>query len=332
MGPKAVEFEESQTMTMIPLARDQKLGVALAVDAAQDDTQPLRLTSEQVAFFQNQGYLALDRLAPPKEIVELRAKIKDLFDRKVGENEGAQEDFLAGEKHGVKKTAPQIMNPVNYLPELHRTECFKNAQAIAKQVLGEAARCTCDLAILKQANVGTGTPWHQDEAFRDPAMEYHELNVWVALQDVTIENGCLRYLPESHKNEVLEHGPPNNDSTSQALQCIGAFDQANAVVCEIPAGGCTLHHSRMLHSAGPNVSAAPRLAYIMVFGTPPAPAKRARDFPWLAHRETPAQEQRRRWMRRGGVFTAAWRKLRRRDFKGWSSAVSSIARSFRNSR
>jgi ectoine hydroxylase-related dioxygenase (phytanoyl-CoA dioxygenase family) len=316
---------------MIPLTRDQKIGVALAVDATQNDTKGLRLTGEQVAFFKNEGYLVLDRLAAPKEILELRAKIKDLFDRKVGENEGAQEDFLAGEKHEVKKTAPQIINPVNYLPELHRTECFKNAQAIARQVLGEDARCTCDLAILKQANVGTGTPWHQDEAFRDPAMEYHEMNVWVALQDVTIENGCLRYLPESHKNEVLEHGPPNNDPTSQALQCIGAFDEGNAVACEIPAGGCTFHHSRMLHSAGPNVSAGSRLAYIMVFGTPPTRAKRARDFPWLAKRDTRAKEQRRRWMRRGGVFIAAWRKLRREEFRGWRYAVSSIARSFRNS-
>jgi ectoine hydroxylase-related dioxygenase (phytanoyl-CoA dioxygenase family) len=290
------------------------------------------LTREQVEFFANQGYISLGQLTTAEEVSGLKASIEDLFKRRVGEKEGAQEDFLAGQKREVRRTAPQIMNPVNYLPELHGTSCFRNAHSIAKQLLGENATCICDLAILKEANFGTGTPWHQDEAFRDPSMDYHELNVWVALQDVNIENGCLLYLPESHKNDVLEHGAPNNDPTSQALECIAPIDRQAAVACEIPAGGCTIHHSRMLHSAGPNVSDRPRMAYIMIFGTPPTPAKTTRAYPWLKKRETLAQAQRRRWMLRGGVFIAAWRKLRRGDFKSWGSTVGSIARSFRNIR
>jgi ectoine hydroxylase-related dioxygenase (phytanoyl-CoA dioxygenase family) len=311
-------------------ARTSKFAPELGAD--HNGSEGMSLTREEVEFFSNKGFLSLEQLTSREEVLALKTSLEDLCERRVGEKEGAQEDFLAGEKHEVEKTAPQIMNPVNYLPELRRSQCYKNALSIAKQVLGDEATCTCDLAILKKANVGSGTPWHQDEAFRDPALEYHELNVWVALQDVTVENGCLHYLPESHNNEVLEHGPPNNDPTSQALQCIGAFDKQNAVACEIPAGGCTIHHSRMLHSAGPNVSDRARLAYIMIFGTPPTPAKHPREFPWLAQRDTAAQAQRRRWMRRGGVFIAAWRKLRRADFKSWGSAVNSITRSFRNLR
>src|SRR5271154_4626773 len=222
--------------------------------SSEGDDGRLRLSAEQAEFFQTTGFLPFQQIATPEEVREVRAKIEDLFERKVGEKEGAQEDFLAGEKNGVKKTAPQIMNPVNYLPELHRTQCFKNAHAIARQILGENARCICDLAIVKQAYVGTETPWHQDEAFRDPKLEYHEMNVWVALQDANQENGCLRYLPGSHRNEVLQHGPPNNDPTSQALQCIAEFDEGSAVTCALPAGGGAIHHSRMLHSAWPNVS------------------------------------------------------------------------------
>jgi len=300
--------------------------------SSEGDDGRLRLSAEQAEFFQTNGYLPFQQIATPEEVRELRAKIEDLFERKVGEKEGAQEDFLAGEKNGVKKTAPQIMNPVNYLPELHRTQCFKNAHAIARQILGENARCICDLAIVKQAYVGTETPWHQDEAFRDPKLEYHEMNVWVALQDANQENGCLRYLPGSHRNEVLQHGPPNDDPTSQALQCIGAFDEGNAVTCELPAGGCAIHHSRMLHSAWPNVSAGSRVAYVMVFGVPPTPAKQAREFPWLAQRDTAAQARRRQWLMRGGVFIAAWRKLRREGFTSWNSVTRSVGRSIRNLR
>ena len=310
----------------------RKLETGAESETSQGAGEGLRLSAEQLATFEKNGYLPIPRIATPEDVRKLRAGIEDLFARHVGEKEGAQEDFLAGEKNGVKKSAPQIMNPVNYLPELHRTQCFKNAQAIARQVLGENARCTCDLAILKQAYIGTGTPWHQDEAFRDPTMEYHEMNIWVALQDANVENGCLRYLPGSHHNEVLEHGPPNNDTTSQALECIAPFDQANAVSCELPAGACTIHHSRMLHSAWPNVSAGSRLAYVMVFGVPPTPARQPRHFPWLAQRATLAQARRRQWMLRGGVFIAAWRKLRRDGFTGWNAMTQSIGRSIRNLR
>jgi ectoine hydroxylase-related dioxygenase (phytanoyl-CoA dioxygenase family) len=296
------------------------------------EMEAVRLNAEQVTFFQENGYLRIQQIATPEEVRELRARIEDLFERRVGEKEGAQEDFLAGEKNGIKRTAPQIMNPVNYVPELHRTRCFKNAQAIARQVLGQNARCICDLAIVKQAYTGTQTPWHQDEAFRDPALEYHEMNVWVALQDANVENGCLWYLPGSHQNEVLQHRPPNNDPTSQALECIGPFDLENVVTCELPAGGCTIHHSRTLHSAGPNVSAASRLAYVMVFGVPPVPAKQAREFPWLAQRDTAAQARRRRWLMHGGVFVAAWRKLRREQFTTWNSLSQGVGRSIRNFR
>lgn len=310
----------------------QSVKLAPQPTSVQDAGDSVSLTRDQLDFFQNQGYISLRQLTTSEEVSGLKASIEDLLKRRVGEKEGAQEDFLAGQKRDVRRTAPQIMNPVNYLPDLHKTACFRNAHAIAKQLLGENATCICDLAIVKEANFGTATPWHQDEAFRDPSMDYHELNIWVALQDVTVKNGCLLYLPESHKNEVMEHGAPNNDPTSQALECIAPFDRDAAVACEIPAGGCTVHHSRMLHSGGPNVTDRPRMAYIMIFGTPPTPAKSPRTYPWLKKRETLAQAQRRRWMLRGGVFVAAWRKVRRGDFKSWGAAIGSITRSFRNMR
>ncbi|MGA3091057.1 MAG: phytanoyl-CoA dioxygenase family protein [Terriglobales bacterium] len=308
----------------------RKLNAWAELDVRADNDERLPLCREQIEFFQTNGYLPIRQIAAPHEVRELRASIEDLFRWRVGEKEGAQEDFLAGRKRHVKKTAPQIINPVNYLPELHRTQCFKKALAIARQILGENAWCSCDLAIMKQAYVGTGTPWHQDDAFRDPTLEYHTVNIWLALHDATAENGCLRYLPGSHKNDVLEHGPPNGDPTSQALECIADFDRENLVSCELPAGGCTIHHSRMLHSAGPNRSPTARLAYIMIFSLPPTPAKRAQEFPWLSRRETPAQARRRRWMRRGGLFVAAWRKLRREGFtslKDWHGLKWSVERS-----
>ena len=284
------------------------------------------LTSAQVQFLSQQGFLTLDALTTTDEIREIRSALQELFDKKAGENEGANLDFVAGDHPEAPKTAPQIINPVNYYPKLRKTACFRNSLKIAKQLLGEDARCFFDLTIMKMPEVGAPTPWHQDVAFRDPRFEYTEINMWVALQDVTAESGCLRYVPGSHSIPVLPHHSLNDDRTSQIFECVGNFDESTAVACPLPAGGCAIHLPGTLHSAGPNVSPTPRLAYIMVFGIAPKPAKEPQVFPWLDQKETPAQARKRRWMRRGGVFVTVWRRLRRGDLNSWQSAVYGIKR------
>ncbi len=280
-----------------------------------------QLTAPQVQLLKTQGFLSLDAVTTQEEIREIRAALKELFDKKAGENEGANLDFVAGDHPEAPKTAPQIINPANYYPKLRKTACFKNSLKIAKQLLGEDARCFFDLTILKLPQIGAATPWHQDVAFRDPRFEYTEVNMWVPLQDVSAESGCLRYVPGSHTAPVLPHHSVNDDPTSQAFECVGDFDESTAVSCPLPAGGCSIHLPGTLHSAGPNVSPNPRLAYIMVFGIAPKPAAAPQSFPWLDLKETPAQARKRRWMRRGGAIITVWRRLRRGDLNGWQSAV-----------
>jgi len=285
-----------------------------------------QMTAAQVQLLNSQGFLSLNPIATPQEIQEIRAALQDLFDKKAGENEGANLDFVAGDHPEAPKTAPQIINPVNYYPKLRKTACFRNSLKIAKQLLGEDARCFFDLTIMKMPQVGAPTPWHQDVAFRDPRFKYTEINIWVALQDVTVDSGCLRYVPGSHTIPVLPHHSVNDDPSSQAFECMGGFDESAAVSCPLPAGGCIIHLPGTLHSAGPNRAANPRLAYIMVFGIAPVPAEQPQTFPWLDHKETPAQARKRRWMRRGGALITVWRRLRRGDLNSWQSAVYGVKR------
>lgn len=293
---------------------------ALDLSLEQDaTTNNLTLTPDQVKLFHDDGYLSLNALAAPKEVPVIKDGLNQLFEERVGFEEGAYVDLLG------EMNSPQILNPVNYLPKLHKTQCFQNALAIAKQLLGKDARCFFDLTILKRAAVGPGTPWHQDEAFRDPRFEYNEITVWMPLQDVTLETSCLYFVPGSHKAPVLEHHTVEKDHG--VLSCDDNFDRSAGVPCEIAAGGCTIHHHRTLHCAGPNVSNRPRLTYIMTFGTPPKPIKQERIFPWLAERETQARARKRHWMRRGGVFITVWRRLRRGDLFDWRFIVYGIKRS-----
>ncbi|MFZ3217915.1 MAG: phytanoyl-CoA dioxygenase family protein [Candidatus Acidiferrales bacterium] len=308
--------------TPVPgLAVNQTADAHPAAAAIQALAQDVQLTAAQIQLLNTQGFLTLNPITTPEEAGEIRNALQELFDKRAGENEGANHDFVAGDHPEAPKTAPQIINPVNYYPRLRKTACFKNSLKLAKQILGEEARCFFDLTILKAPQVGAPTPWHQDLAFRDPRFEYTEMNMWVALQDVTPESGCLRYVPGSHTNPVLPHHSLNDDPTSQVFECVGQFDESKVVACPLPAGAGVIHLPGTLHSAGPNLSASSRVAYIMVFGVPPKLAKQPQSFPWLDLKETPAQARKRRWMRRGGAFITVWRRLRRGDLTSWQSAV-----------
>jgi ectoine hydroxylase-related dioxygenase (phytanoyl-CoA dioxygenase family) len=289
----------------------------------------LRLTPQQIQFFKDQGYLTLEALAEPREVSEMKAVFEKLFATKTGKNEGAYGEMIATSHEEHEPNSPQLLNPVNYASQLHDTKCFQNALQVAQQLLGNEARFFFDNSILKKPKIGEGTPWHQDAAFRDPRFEYKEVSIWVPLQDVDAKSSCLRFIPGSHKNIILEHHSVNDDVTAQALECTGPFDESVAVACPLSAGGCTIHDPATLHCSGPNLSETPRFAYIMVFRILPKLAKQERIFPWLELMENPVQATKRRWMMRGGLFITLWRKLRRGELLSWSWVVYWSKRSMR---
>jgi ectoine hydroxylase-related dioxygenase (phytanoyl-CoA dioxygenase family) len=291
--------------------------------------QAVKLTVEQVRSYADNGHLSVDGIAPPEEILEMRAIIQNLFEDRIGEKEGAYAELIAGTEQPEEANSPQILSVVNYAPRLHQTQCFRSVLAIAKQLLGDDARFFLDLSIMKAARVGQATPWHQDAAFRDPRFDYNELAIWVPLQDVTAESGCLQFVSGSHNKPLLEHHSMNDDSSSQALECIGSFDKSAARAYPLSMGSCSIHHPGTLHCSSPNLSDKPRYAYIMVFSTVPKPAMVPKTFPWLENRETAAHVRKRQWMRHGGMFIAVWRRLRRGDLSSWHSLVYWVKRSVR---
>jgi hypothetical protein len=279
------------------------------------------LTEAELDSLNQDGFLKVPRLTSREEALKLRASLERLFAKRAGEKEGAYGELSANPNEKEEPNSPQILLPVNYAPELHKSECFTNALAIAKQILGERTAFVLDLAIYKRALSGEATRWHQDLAFRDPNFDYKEVTIWVALQDVDESTGCLMFVPKSHAGDVLEHTKTNQDGDSIALECVGDFDPAAAVAGAIPMGGCTIHFPGTLHASTSNSSSVPRIAYILTFGVPPRLARKNASFPWREDGSTEMQARRRRWMRRGGAFITIWRRVRRGDLRDWRSVV-----------
>jgi ectoine hydroxylase-related dioxygenase (phytanoyl-CoA dioxygenase family) len=131
----------------------------------------------------------------------------------------------------------------------------------------------------KPPEQGLPVLWHQDAAYRDPAYHFESLNMWVPVHNSTADNGCLRFMPGSHRAGVARHECADGDGLGLSLYVPGLDDSA-AVSCPMSAGGASFHHCQTLHGSAANRSASPRGAFVFVFSKPPVKRAEPLDWPW----------------------------------------------------
>lgn len=250
------------------------------------------LTAEQVAFFRENGYLSIPNLMPPEDVARVRDIYDRLFAERVGREVGDQFDLAGTDEEGVEAKLPQILGPSKYAPELLEGQYRVNLEHVVKQLLGPEGEVGGDHMIFKPAQIGAETPWHQDQAYWDPNFDYNSLSVWIPLQEATIENGCMWFVPGSHRLEIFTHHSIGHDPRVHGLEVEGA-DVSAAVACPLEAGGATFHHCKTLHYTGPNKSHVPRRAYIIGAGTPATKRAEPYDFYWNRAKRTAREERER---------------------------------------
>jgi phytanoyl-CoA hydroxylase len=136
---------------------------------------------------------------------------------------------------------------------------------LAHALVGEDAACESPEWFNKPPGLNQVTPPHQDNYY----FCLHPPNVvtiWLALDDVDDENGCLRYVPGSHRQPVRPHGRSNILGFSQGITDYSDADRAAEVPIHLAPGDVVAHHGNTIHRADANRSATRhRRAFAMVF-------------------------------------------------------------------
>ncbi len=273
----------------------------------QSRTSPL--SQHQVASYRENGYLAVEQFVDEKELAHLRVILAGMFAKRAGRDRGYHLDLVGIDDEESPPGIPQILHPSRLVAELRGNQFLSKSKLIARQLLGANVEFVLDHAVLKPPHGEEPTPWHQDAAFGDPRFDTQSVSMWLPLQDTTIANGCLHFIPRSHLGEVLPHRPAKNDPRLHALECFDGFDSTKAVACPLSAGGVSLHDGMMLHSAGPNRRDQPRFAYVAVFRTPARRRSIPREFPWRERSQTARQARERQWNAKAGRVGAFTRWL-----------------------
>jgi len=212
------------------------------------------LNEKQVAFYRKEGYIGVEGVLNAAETEELGRVTDEFVERS---RQVSEHDDIFDLEPGHSAEQPRlrrIKNPAAHHPAYDRALRHPGILGIVAQLIGPAIRCNGQKLNLKSAEFGSPVEWHQDWAFY-PHTNDDLLAVGIALDDMTLENGCLLVIPGSHQGPILDH--------HQGGRFVGAvtqegFDDGAAAPVQLRAGGISIHHARLLHGSLPNTSARPR--------------------------------------------------------------------------
>lgn len=223
---------------------------------------PTVLSPAAVAQFAVDGFLKIDALTTANDLEHIRAILDPLF-ATFDRLPSSQAVDLAGS--GDKKRTPEINRPSALAPALKKTETYARCRAAAQALLGAPVGYVFDHAIYKMAHNEAPTHWHQDEAYTGRPVPLRTVHFWIPLQEATLQNGCMWFIPGSHQHGMIEHHEVVTRPGGGVLATTPtSLDTATA--CELAPGGVTVHHPLTLHYTAPNQTNQCRRAWIVHFG------------------------------------------------------------------
>jgi len=264
-----------------------------------DDWNRYRLTADQIKFFHANGYVSGIHCLNHEQIEILRSQLAELIDPShPGRN-------LFYEFHSNESTDPNTvlfhaLGAWRISTAFHDLLWNPAVLVPAAQLLGGAVRFWHDQLFVKPPHHGGVVAWHQDYSYWTRTQPMAHLSCWIGLDDSTRENGCVHYVPGSHRWNLLPiTGLANDMQAIRSVLSEEQNEQFQPVAIELKAGECSFHHPLMVHGSFENRSDHPRRgAVINVFrdgvksaseaplleGVPPIPARQKMDgqfFPLL---------------------------------------------------
>ena len=233
--------------------------------SAKEEWEKYQLSDEQVAFFNENGFLAGVKMLDVAQINFLRDELSEIADTKHPAHE------LYYEFHSNESTDPSTilfhaLGAWRIGPGFHDVLWNPRFLVAASQLLGNVpVRFWHDQLFWKPAKKGGVVAWHQDYSYWTRTKPVAHLTCWCALDDATKENGCLQYVAGSHLWGLLPKPVLAGDiqgikdflNDEQKEQ----FDRPR--FAEVKAGEAIFHHSLTLHGSGENKSDKPRRAFVI---------------------------------------------------------------------
>jgi ectoine hydroxylase-related dioxygenase (phytanoyl-CoA dioxygenase family) len=244
--------------------RHDLVGDLVLLPKSRADWEQYKLSDEQVAFYHNQGYLAGVRILTDEQIGKLRAELIEFFDPQHPGHELWYE-YHTNESNKPDTVLFHALGAWRIRPGFHDILWHPAFTVAASQLLGGAVRFWHDQLFCKPAKHGGVVAWHQDYSYWTRTKPMAHLTCWIGLDESTKANGCVHYVPGSHRWELLPITglAGNMDAIKEVLSPAQWEQFTHPVAIELKAGECSFHHPLMVHGSFENATERPRRATVI---------------------------------------------------------------------
>lgn len=214
------------------------------------------LTSEQVGYYKRNGFLLVKGFVDEQRVEAIRAEILNVHERMAEiPSEERPHTHVTWEAlpDGEPKKIRQLMGSEHISATV--AEIASSAKLIGsmEQLLGDEVELFHSKLMMKAAKKGSFTPWHSDwgywrNTFKTPRL----MNAFLAINHSTLENGCIRYVPGSHK-EYIEH-TARKSASGFGIGLPGDVDAFENVAVEMEPGDVAFHDAICIHASEANLS------------------------------------------------------------------------------
>jgi phytanoyl-CoA dioxygenase PhyH len=245
------------------LSQDHEPITSLFPRAEDVDLASLRLSGDRVRAFESGGFLAPVPMLTAAQVDVLRDELSDLtnplhpghqYFHEFHANQSADRSTVLFHALGAWRISAAfhdlLWNPAFLVP--------------ASQLLGGAVRFWHDQLFSKPPRTGGVVAWHQDYSYWTRTTPMAHLTCWIALDDATAANGCLQYVPGSHRWNLLPI--TGLAGTMDAIRGVLTEDQRaqfRPVAAEVPKGHASFHHPLVVHGSLANTSDRPRRGVVI---------------------------------------------------------------------
>lgn len=231
---------------------------------SESDWEKYRITNEQIEFFHENGYLSGIKMLDESQILALKLALDEVADHQHPLH------HLFHEFHSNESADPNTVL-FHSLGHWRIAEAFHDAiwnpafRMVSSQLLGDrAVRFWHDQLFCKPAHHGGVVAWHQDYSYWTRTVQMQHLTCWCGLDDATEENGCLQYVPGSHRWGLLDK-PALAGDMNGLMTMLNASQKEDFKPVSIPlqAGYAAFHHPLLVHGSYANYSDRSRKAFVL---------------------------------------------------------------------
>jgi hypothetical protein len=243
-------------------ARHEPIGDLLASGRGRGASE-FRLSDRQVAFFHEYGYLSGVRVLDDSQVEMLCQELAELVDPAHPGNKLFYE-YNSNESVDPTRALFHALGAWRITSGFHDILWHPGFTVPASQLLGGAVRFWHDQLFCKPAHHGGVVAWHQDYSYWTRTEPMTHLTCWIGLDDATSANGCLQYIPGSHRWRLLPvTGLAGDMNAIQSVLSDEQKQQFKPVAIELKRGECAFHHPLMVHGSFENTTDGPRRATVI---------------------------------------------------------------------